>query len=110
MTVFASGRQRERVHRLLDAYAPGCLVVDVASATDAVLALLAGPVDVVLIDASLAGDLLGALRRHARRSSPYAKLAVFGGASPDDMTGPAIESVLAWDQLDETLKRLLQPG
>ena len=111
MTVFASGRQRELVRRLSDTYAPGCVVVDVSSATDAVLTLLTGPVDVVLIDATLVGDLLNALRRHANRSSPNATLAVFGAAAPADAGGRAAtggEGLLAWTELEETLKRLLQ--
>lgn len=111
LTVFASGRQREQVHRLSDSYAPGCVVVDVTSATDAVLTLLAGPVDVVLIDASLVGDLLNALLRHVHRSSPNATLAVFGTASSDgDLPASRQNDMRPWTQLEETLKRLLQAG
>lgn len=109
MTVFASGRQRERVRRLAERHAPGSLVVEVASATDAVLTLLAGPLDLVLVDAGLVGDLLSALRRHAQRSSPHARVVVFGGMSTDADTGEAWPGdVVPWAQLDDTLRRLLQ--
>jgi hypothetical protein len=109
MTVFGSSEQRDKVHRLADLMAPGCLFVDVASATDAVLTLLAGPVDVVLIDARLAGDLLNALQRHARRSSPQARLAVFGEAGAKGGPQAArVDRVQPWSELRATLTRLLQ--
>lgn len=81
-------------------------IIDVSSATDAVLTLLAEPVDVLLVDAKLAGDLLGAMLRHARHSAPMAKLAVFGSAELDsDQRGTTrSEGILPWHLLESTLR------
>jgi hypothetical protein len=112
LTVFAARRHRELVQQVCHAAASGNTVVDVASATDAVLTLLAQPVDLVLVDADLAGDLLGALQRHAHRSAPHAKFAVFGGGLvvADDAVAQRGYALLPWTQLEETLRASLAAG
>ncbi|APW37252.1 hypothetical protein RD110_08625 [Rhodoferax koreense] len=100
LTVFAARGHRDTVRRLCRSLEPASQVTDVASATDAVLTLLTGPMDLVLVDAGLAGDLLGALLRHAQRSAPRAKLAVFAG-------GALAPGWLPWSQLEATLLALL---
>ncbi|APW37289.1 hypothetical protein RD110_08860 [Rhodoferax koreense] len=98
LTVFEAGSHRELVRHWCEALAPGSQVLDVASATDAVLTLLGEPVDLLLVDTGIAGDLLPSLRRHARRSAPKARLLMFGEAG---------DGVLPWSELAPTLQRLL---
>lgn len=101
LTVFEAGSHRDLVHGWCQALAPESRVIDVASATDAVLTLLGEPVDMLLIDAAVAGDLLTSLRRHARRSAPQAQLVMFQDAAPG-------ADLLPWSQLEPTLQRLLR--
>ena len=116
LTLIGPRRHREAVHRMCRARQPADSVVDVASVTDAVLMLLSGAVDVVLIDAVLAGDLMGTLTRHTRRSAPDAKLAIFGGAvAPTQVGGAApperadqLGLALPWSRLEQTLQDFLR--
>lgn len=112
LTLIGPRRHRELVHRLCHARHPAGAVIDVSSPTDAVLTLLTQPVDMVLIDVSLAGDLMPTLARHVRRSAPNARLAVFGGpATPAAETGTArVAEVLPWARLESILHGFLQAG
>jgi len=101
LTVFEAGSHRDLVHGWCEALAPQSRVIDVASATDAVLTLLGEPVDMLLIDAAVAGDLLTSLRRHAQRSAPQARLVIFHDDAPR-------AGLLPWSQLGPTLQRLLR--
>jgi len=100
-------RQRELVHRLCRARLPAGAVIDVASATDAVLMLLTQPMDLVLVDAALAGDLMPTLTRHVRRSAPNAVLAIFGCASAQAADTARPIELLPWAQLESTLHDFL---
>lgn len=100
-------RQRELVHRLCRASQPPGSVIDVSSATDAVLVLLTQSVDMVLVDAALAGDLIGTLTRHVRRSAPNAVLAIFGCASAQAADTARPIELLPWARLESTLHDFL---
>ena len=83
LTVFADADHRAQVHQACTTLAPDSQVLDAASATDAVLTLLSNPIDLVLVDVTWSGDLLGALVRHTRRSAPDAMLMAFGNTPPN---------------------------
>lgn len=76
LTVLPTRRHRETVSSLCRSIDPQCIVYDVSNVTDAVLLILAEPVDVLVVDVGFAGDLLGVLQHHLRRSAPKAKLAL----------------------------------
>ncbi|WP_146187903.1 hypothetical protein [Acidovorax sp. CF316] len=68
------------------------------------------PVDVMVVDMGLAGDMLGVLQHHARRSAPRAKMALFrgelhsrGASTPDDLLQGH-----PWSDMEATLDLLLQ--
>jgi len=109
LTVFESGLYRDQVRQWCAALAPASRVLDVSSATDAVFTLLTEQVDIVLIDAMLAVDMLGALKHHARRSSPYARLAVFSSsaAMQASSSGSSPGETLPWSELQPMVEQLL---
>lgn len=100
LTVFDSPTHRTLVRDTCASQAPPARVVDVSTPTDAVLALLAERMDLVLVDVDLSGDLLPALALHVRRSAPEATLLEFGQA-------PSSRKVLPWQQLGPALVRWL---
>jgi DNA-binding NarL/FixJ family response regulator len=108
--VFGDMDRRSMVRRLCETLAPACQVTEVVGATDAVLLVLGNRVDIVLVDAQLAGDLLQSLVQHVRRTSPGARVSVFGA----DDHGLAIANdrlhveVLPWALLESTLTDLLR--
>ncbi len=107
LTLIGGRRHREVVHGLCRTHSPTDLVIDVSSATDAVMTLLAEPVDLVLVDAALAGDLLEALTRHARRSAPNARLVIFGGEAPPGASDRMCDGMLPWTLLESTVHDFL---
>lgn len=99
---------RARAWELCETLAPRCHLTDATSVTDAVLLVLSSPVDVVLVDAQLAGDLLHSLVRHVRRSAPQASLSVFGVQAGAPANGRAEPEVMPWTRLRSTLLEVLQ--
>ena len=101
LTVFADAGHRAQVHQACATLAPDSQLLDAASATDAVLALLSNPIDLVLVDVTWSGDLLSALVRHTRRSAPDAMLMAFG--STPQKTGaplpPGLGRLRPWRDL-----------
>ncbi|MFZ4286662.1 hypothetical protein [Variovorax sp. HJSM1_2] len=111
LTVFVQREPRDLVHEVCSALQPGARVIDAASATDAVMTLLAKDIDLVLVDLDGAGELLGALRRHVQRSAPDATLLGFGRMLPPAAAQPVHEgasSVHSWAELEYTLTAWLQ--
>jgi hypothetical protein len=100
LTVFDSPAHRTLVRDTCASQTPRARVVDVSTPTDAVLALLADHMDLVLVDVDLSGDLLPALALHVRRSAPEATLLGFGQT-------PSSRKVLPWQQLGPALVRWL---
>lgn len=109
LTVLPTRQSRQAVQAVCRVRDPGCVITDVPSVTDAVLVLLSDPVDVVVVDMGLAGDMLGVLQHHARRSAPMAKMALFRGELHSG--GAAITDDLSqghpWSDMEATLSRLL---
>ena len=104
LSLCASSEQRTRVHHICNALAPGSQCIDTATVTDAVLALLAGPVDLVLVDTNAAGDLLPGLLRHLRRSAPRAGLMGFHAGARAPLTeGLAASALHPWSALPAVL-------
>lgn len=106
LSVFGDAAHRAEVRHLCEQLAPGSQCLETATVTDAVLALLSGPVDLVLVDLDWAGDLLGGLTLHVRRSAPRARLLGFGPAlaslSTSHPSWPG--SVHAWPELPQRLR------
>lgn len=110
LTVLPTRGHRDTVERLCTALAPGCAIVHVPSATDAVLTLLSEPIDLLIVDACLAGDLLATLKRHARRSAPHAITAIFRTDADASQEGNTQDTDgLPWSALEARLRNLL-PG
>lgn len=107
LTVLPTRGYRDAVEAVCRARDPGCAITHVSSVMDAVLALLTEPVDVLVVDMGLAGDLLEVLHHHVLRSAPEAKIALFmnepqsRGAATGDLS-----QVHSWSELEETLARL----
>lgn len=110
LTVLPTRWLRQAVQGVCRLRDPGCAITDVASVTDAVLVLLSESVDVLVVDMGLAGDMLGALQHHARRSAPRAKMALF---SADLHSGSAVATGdlsqgHPWSDMEAVLDGLLQ--
>lgn len=105
LTVFSHAAHRALVARACTLLAPQGTVIDAATATDAVLQLLSQPVDVLLIDVAWAGEFLGALERHARRSAPGALVLAFATPSVAGAAGTpqALGTVHAWSDMESIL-------
>lgn len=104
LSLCASTEERARVHNICSQMASGCQCVDTATATDAVLALLTGPVDLVIVDTDAAGELLPGLLRHLRRSAPRAGLLGFHmGTQAPLAEGLAPSAVHPWSALPAVL-------
>lgn len=108
LTVLPTRGHRDAVERLCPALAPGCAIFHVPSATDAVLTLLSEPIDLLVVDACLAGDLLATLKRHARRSAPHAITAIFrtDADAPEEGSTQDTDG-LPWSALEARLRSLL---
>lgn len=110
LTVLPTRWHRQAVQAVCRVRDPGCVVTDVPSVTDAVLVLLSEPVDVVVVDTGLAGDMLGVLQHHARRSAPRAKMGLFSAELHSG--SPAATGDLSqghpWSDMEAILDRLLQ--
>ncbi|WP_157412598.1 MULTISPECIES: hypothetical protein [unclassified Acidovorax] len=101
---------RQAVQAVCRVRDPGCVITDVPSVTDAVLVLLSEPVDLMVVDMGLAGDMLGVLQHHARRSAPRAKMALFK-AEPNSASSAATGDLLqghSWSDMETVLDHLLQ--
>lgn len=110
LTVLPTRQHRQAVQAVCRVRDPGCVITDVPSVTDAVLLLLSDPVDVVVVDMGLAGDMLGVLQHHARRSAPRAKVALFR-AEPLCASNAAAGDLSQghpWSDMETILDRLLQ--
>jgi len=109
LTVLPTRRHRQAVQAVCRVRDPGCVITDVPSVTDAVLVLLSDPVDVVVVDMGFAGDMLGVLQHHARRSAPRAKVALFRGESHSGgaSTTGDLSQGHPWSDMEATLSRLL---
>jgi DNA-binding NarL/FixJ family response regulator len=107
LTVFDSAAHRALVQETCATQAPQAQVVDVSTPTDAVLALLAEEIDLVLVDIDLSGDLLAALVLHVRRSAPHATLLGFGDPQQVDAKLLTSRKVLPLQQLGPALSRWL---
>lgn len=105
LTVFADADARRAAREALAAGAPEGVCQDAASVTEAVLALLSGRFDLVLVDVAWAGDLLQALQRHVQRSAPQARLIGFA-AEPQSAVPGGLREVHAWSQLPGVLAGL----
>lgn len=101
---------RQAVQAVCRARDAGCVITDVPSVTDAVLVLLSDPVDLIVVDMGFAGDMLGALLHHARRSAPRAKMALFRAEqqSASDEATCDLSQGHPWSDMQVTLDRLLQ--
>lgn len=105
LTVFADASARRAAHEAFAASAPEGVSQDAASVTEAVLALLAGRFDLVLVDVGWAGDLLQALQRHVQRSAPQARL--IGFATQAQAAAPSgLREVHDWSELPEVVSGL----
>lgn len=111
LAVLTSPAHRALARALCGRVVPGAHCQDASTVTDAVLALLTGPVDLVLVDVDWAGDLLPGLAQHVRRSAPKAGLLGFGTLSG---THPAMHAAWwpggmhGWNQLPQVLEDWLQ--
>lgn len=110
LTVLPTRWHRQAVQVVCRVRDPGCVITDVPSVTDAVLVLLSEPVDVMVVDVGLAGDMLGVLQHHARRSAPRAKTAFFRAEqhSASTATTGDLSRGHPWSDMEATLDRLLQ--
>ena len=108
LTVLPTRRRREAVQAVCRVRDPTCVITDLSSVTDAVLVLLSEPVDVIVVDMGLAGDMLGVLQHHARRSAPKAKMALFRTDPNTRSTAPGtLSQENSWAEMEMTLDRLL---
>lgn len=110
LSVFTGRDHRDMVRDGCLAHGTHWQYVEAAAPTDAVLTLLSCPVDVVLVDLDWPGDLLGALVRHVRRSSPLARLLAFGqptAALRDKARQAGIGEAHPWGALAGLLQRCL---
>ncbi|KRC19165.1 hypothetical protein ASE31_05920 [Acidovorax sp. Root217] len=110
LTMLPTRWHRQAVQAVCRVRDPGCVITDVPSVTDAVLVLLSEPVDLMVVDMGLAGDMLGVLQHHARRSAPRAKMALFK-AEPNSASSAATGDLLqghSWSDMETVLDHLLQ--
>lgn len=105
LTVFAAVERRAPVHDACASRPAAWRVLDAPTPTEAVLALLSRPIDLVLADADWPPDLLQALQRHARRSAPGAGFLLFGDPAP------ALEAsgIRPWAELPCVLEAAMAP-
>ncbi len=108
--VLANPEHRAQARALCRRVVPGAHCQDASTVTDAVLALLSGPVDLVLVDVDWAGDLLPGLVQHVRRSAPKAGLLGFGTLhdSPPSAHPAWLPGMYGWNQLPQVLENWLQ--
>lgn len=104
LTVLPTKAHRDEVDSVSGALATRVTVMHAPNVTGAVFSLLTKPADIILVDSSMAGDLLGALQWHARRSAPNAVLHIFDIGQGGDSSAPLADTTyLPWSKLGVAL-------